>query len=99
MSTIKAVVRNGRIETEGPLDLPDGTELLIPIPDRAGDEEPGWDNSPEGIAAWLAWSESLEPLIFTEEEKAAWEADRRARKEWEEDHFDEYTDSLTRMWP
>jgi hypothetical protein len=99
LSTIKAVVRNGRIETGEPLDLPDGTELLIPIPDRAGDEEPGWDNSPEGIAAWLAWSESLEPLIFTEEEKAAWEADRRARKEWEAEHFDEYTDSLTRMWP
>jgi hypothetical protein len=92
MSLIKAVVRNGRIETDEPLDLPEGTELLIPIPDRFEDDEPGWDNSPEGIAAWLAWSESLEPLIFTEEEKAAWEADRRARKEWGKDLFDEYTD-------
>ena len=32
MSTIKAVVRNGRIETDEPLDLPEGTELLGPDP-------------------------------------------------------------------
>ncbi len=32
MTTIKAVVRNGRIETEEPLSLADGTELLIPLP-------------------------------------------------------------------
>ena len=67
MSTIKAVVRNGRIETEGPLDLPEGTELLIPIPDRSGDDEPGWDDSPDGVAAWLDWADSLEPLVRAEQ--------------------------------
>jgi hypothetical protein len=29
MNAIKAIVRNGRVEAEGPLDLPDGTELII----------------------------------------------------------------------
>jgi hypothetical protein len=98
MSPIKAVVRNGRIETEEPLDLPEGTELLIPRPGSSLDDEDGWDNSPEGIAAWLKWYDSLEPLIFTDEERAAWQADRQARKEWELSHFDEYTEKLRKVW-
>ena len=90
MSVIKAVVRNGRIETEEPLGLPEGTELLIPIPDRSGDDEPGWDNSPEGIAAWLNWADSLEPLVFTEREESEAEdwlkrCDRRAAQKLEKD--------------
>ena len=32
MSTIKAIVRNGRIEVADPIDLPDGTELTIAVP-------------------------------------------------------------------
>ena len=36
MSTIKAIVRNGRLEIETPINLPDGTELTIPIPDPPG---------------------------------------------------------------
>ena len=33
-------------------------------------EEESWDNSPEGIADWLKWYQTLEPLIFTPEEEA-----------------------------
>ncbi len=98
MIPIKAVVRNGRLETDEPINLPDGTEILIPLSNGPLDDEEGWDNSPEGIAAWLQWYTSLEPLIFTEEEKAAREADRTARKEWEKANFQEYTDKLIRMW-
>jgi len=71
MTTMKADVRNGRIETDDPLDLPEGTELLIPVPVPGADDENDWDNSPEGIAAWLAWADSLEPLVFTDEERFA----------------------------
>jgi hypothetical protein len=38
------------------------------------DVEEGWDNSPEGIASWLKWYDSLQPLIFTREEEADTEA-------------------------
>ena len=69
MTTIKAVVRNGRIETDEPIDLPEGTRLDIPMPAPA-DHEDGWDNSPEAIARWLTWADSLEPLIRTEKEEA-----------------------------
>jgi hypothetical protein len=75
MNTIKATVRGGRLEVEEPIDLPDGTELLIPLPNGPGQtDDDNWDNSPEGIADWLRWYESLEPLIITPEEEADTEA-------------------------
>jgi hypothetical protein len=78
MNAIRAVVRNGRIETDEPLNLPEGTELVIPLPDPSGngaeDYEEGWDTSPEGISAWLRWSEGLEPLTITPAEEADAEA-------------------------
>ena len=97
MTILKAFVRDGRIETDQPIDLPDGTELHIPIPESASGEA-AWDNSPEGIAAWLKWYESLEPLIFTDEERAALEADRQARKEWDKAHFEQYAEDLRKLW-
>jgi hypothetical protein len=98
MDTIRGVVRDGRIETDDPLGLPDGTELLIPVPVVSADDENEGDNSPEGIAAWLAWADSLEPLVFTDDERAAWEADQQARKEWEKSHFDDYAAKLRETW-
>lgn len=97
MTILKAIVRNGRIETDQPVNLPDGTELRIPLPDSAleGDD---WDNTPEGIEAWLKWYDSLEPLIFSDEERAALEVDRQARKEWESAHSTEYAEKVRRLW-
>jgi hypothetical protein len=78
MNAIKAVVRNGRVETDSPIELPDGTELLISLVngDSASieDTEEGWDTSPEGIAAWLQWYDTLEPLTITPSEEADTEA-------------------------
>lgn len=74
MTMIKAVVRNGRLETEEPIDLPDGTELLIPLSNATIDDEDGWDNTPEGIADWLKWYDSLQPLKITAAEEADTEA-------------------------
>ena len=70
---VRGVIHNGRIEVETPINLPDGTEVLIPLPDGGGsmpESELGWDNSPEGIDAWLAWLDSLPPLTITAEEEA-----------------------------
>ena len=54
--------------------------------------------TPEEIARVLAAMERIEPFVWTEEERAAWEADRLARKEWEKAHFNEHADKLRRMW-
>jgi hypothetical protein len=104
MDAIKATVRNGRIEVDGPLDLPDGTELLVfPSTEAAGgrgeaDDDDDWDDTPQGIADWLRWYDSLQPLIFTPEELEAWSEDRRARREWELAHADERAEKLQRLW-
>jgi hypothetical protein len=86
MPTIKGVVRNGRIEVHERIDLPDGTELAIPIPDRAQVPDIGGEDgsdSLESIEQWIRWYDALEPLEFTAEERAAWEAARREQKELE----------------
>ena len=70
---------------ETPINLPDDTELLIPLPEGAGPppgSEPGWDNSPEGIAAWLAWFDSLPALKISPEEEANTATWRRKMSEY-----------------
>jgi hypothetical protein len=39
--------------------------------------------TPEEIEAWLRWYHSLEPIVMTPEEEAAWEADRKMQKEFD----------------
>jgi hypothetical protein len=70
---LKGIIRNGRVEVEEPINLPDGTEVSLAIAqpletDANSDEH--WDNTPEGIADWLKWYDALEPLILTASEEA-----------------------------
>jgi hypothetical protein len=46
----------------------------------------------------LAAMDEIEPFEMTDEEKAAIEAGRQARKEGEESQFNENADRLRRMW-
>jgi hypothetical protein len=95
MTTIKATVRDGRLELDQPIDLPNGTELLIPVPDMATDEGP---MSAEEIAQVLAAMDQMIPFDRSPEEEVRLEADRQARKAWELTHADERTEKLRRMW-
>ena len=86
MTTIKAIVRDGKIELDEPIDLPDGTELFIPLQGSAktlGIRDEAWIDTPEAAEAWIRWYDSLEPLEFTPEERRKLEAIRRQDKEWE----------------
>ncbi|MFL5245214.1 MAG: hypothetical protein ACJ8FY_24195 [Gemmataceae bacterium] len=86
MTTIKAIVRNGRIEVDEPIDLPDGTELTIPIPvlpAASGLKEEDGSDTPDAIENWIRWYDSLQPVAFTPEERAAWDAARREQKQSE----------------
>lgn len=72
MNAIKAIVRNGRIETDGPLELPDGTELWIPMPNGTADDELTADE----IVRTLTAMERFEPLDIPADVAAdldAWE--------------------------
>jgi hypothetical protein len=97
MSPIRGVVRNGRVETRVPLSLPEGTEILI-VPEQTPDREDDWDNSPGGIATWLEWYDSLEPLMQTDQELAALQADREARSAWEKAQLEAHADRLRSLW-
>ncbi len=52
----------------------------------------------EEINRTLAAMDKIEPLEFSDEERAALKADRQARKEWEKSHFDVHADKRQRMW-
>jgi hypothetical protein len=97
MTTIRAVVRDGRIEVDEPLDLPNGTVLQIPVPLDVGrtNDEP---MSPEEIREVLAVMDRMEPLRMSDAELAAWDADRKARKERERALFIDRAEKLGRMW-
>jgi hypothetical protein len=75
-NVIRAVVRNGRVELEEPIQLPDGTEVLIALPNVSPEptDTADWSSAPQAVAAWLQWYDSLEPLLFTPEEEADTEA-------------------------
>jgi hypothetical protein len=76
---MKGVIRNGRVEVAEPINLPDGSEVIIT--GRAQDTSPGpSDNNrpmtPSEIAETLAAMDKVEPFDMTEEERNnadAWE--------------------------
>lgn len=101
MTAIKAIVKGGRLEVDVPLDWPDGTEVIVrPACDEEsfGIREAAWPNTPEAVAEWLKWYDSLEPLVFTDEERAAWETARRDQKEFEKVTFTQRAEKLRRVW-
>jgi hypothetical protein len=86
VDAIRATWKNGQIIPDEPVDWPEGCRLLVE-PNPAQDETSetsadDWSDSPEAIADWLAWYDSLEPLIFTPEEQTNLEAWRRTIKEY-----------------
>jgi hypothetical protein len=102
MTTIKAIVRAGRIELKEPIDLPDGTELTIPLPglpETLGMREEDWSDTPEAIDAWLHWYDSLEPLEFTPAESAAWKAAQREQREFELDQWEKRSKQIEGQFP
>jgi len=97
MDTIRTTVHNGRIDVRVAADLPDGTEVEIRISPASADYKPGdgvQNETPEAIEASLERLRSIEPLIFSPEEKAAWDAAEAERKRWEKDHFMEWSDRI-----
>jgi hypothetical protein len=101
MNAIRATVKGGRLDLQVPPDWPDGTEVILQpvLPDSGvGIREEDWPATPEAIAEWLNWYDALEPLRFTDEERATPEADRKARREWEKAYFNEHADRSRGMW-
>lgn len=69
MTTIRAVVLGRRIDVPAPEGLPDGTEVLVelsPLGTKIGLDESEWSDSPEALADWAAWLDTIETIPFPE---------------------------------
>jgi hypothetical protein len=74
MNPIKATWINGRIVPAEPVDWPEGSELVVKPVATAGKiglDESEWRDDAEAVAAWDAWLPTVEPMVLTDEERAA----------------------------
>ena len=98
MNAITATVKGGRLDLQVPVDWPDGTEVEIRPVAQAGANGEDGPMTPDEIARTLAAMEKVEPFVLTDEERAAIEAERRARKEREKARFNDHADKLRGTW-
>ncbi len=97
MKAIHATWTNGQIVPMQPVDWPEGTALVVEPIKVSQQAESGDDllgDDPASIARWMAWYDTLEPLVFTPEEEEAWQAARREGRDWEKSRFDARAERL-----
>jgi hypothetical protein len=73
MSPITGIWQGGHVVLDHVADWPDGCRVLVePLSteEAVGLSEDQWGDSPDAVAEWVQWYESLEPLEITAEEKA-----------------------------
>lgn len=78
-AVLKGFIRNGRVEVDEPVNLPDGTEVWVAPEVTSRDDGPV---SPEEIARVLAAMQRLQPLDIPSEVEAdldtwEWESNQR----------------------
>jgi hypothetical protein len=101
MRAIHAIWKNGQIVPTQPVDWPDGTALTVEPIEEPKAAEPEGDllgDDPASIARWLSWYDTLEPLIFTAEEEAVWQAVRRESRDWDKSRFSQRAEQLKGMF-
>ena len=72
MNTIRATWENGQIVPSEPVDWPEGIALLVePLAtaEKIGLDESEWRDDAASIAAWVAWVDTIEPLVLSDEER------------------------------
>lgn len=86
MDTIKAVWTNGQIKPLEPVDWPEGKKLLVEADFSDNDElVPGdnvWGDDAESFGAWAAAVDKIEPMVWAEGEREAFEAYREQVRQY-----------------
>jgi predicted DNA-binding antitoxin AbrB/MazE fold protein len=96
---IRATWTNGRFVPDKEVNLPEGTIVyLVEAPAEESLNANADGMPPEEIARVLDAMDRMEPLSWTDQEYAAWEQDRQARKEWEKARFMEHGEELRGMF-
>jgi hypothetical protein len=73
MNAIRATWTNGRIVPAEVVNWPEGMELLVEpvsMSERVGLDESDWRDDAEALADWEAWINTIEPLEYSDEERA-----------------------------
>ena len=98
MSAIRGRVTDGKIDLPAPADWPEGTVVVVrPLKDEIGITEEDWPKTPEAIAAWIGWLDSLQPFL-TPEEEAEWRKALAEQKAFELSKWEEHTEKLRKVW-
>jgi hypothetical protein len=102
-NTLRGTWKEGQIILDEPVDWPDGCRVTVePITGQVealGITEDEWPRTPEAIADWLDWFDSVEPIEMTPEEEANWRAARDARKAYEIAKFKERAGRIEVLFP
>lgn len=76
MNAVRATWTNGQIVPAEPIDWPEGSQLLVePLAEdeKIGMDESEWKDDPQSIADWIAWVDTIEPMIWAPGEQEAYE--------------------------
>lgn len=101
MSAITGTVKNGLIVLDEPGDLPEGGRVVVQPVESAenlGMSESEWQDSPEAIADWIAWYDSLEPLELSAADEAQIKAFRERQRQLGKSSFDERSERVQKVW-
>ena len=102
VTTVTGTWKNGRIILDSATDWPDGCRVIIePVSDldALGISEEDWAETPEAIAEWLRWYDTLEPLLMTLEEEANWQDALNAQKKHDVATSHERSQRVGRLFP
>lgn len=92
MNAIKGIWHGGQVLLQEPADWPDGTTLIVePAAPHTtlGLREEDWPMKPDEIATHLARMDQIQPLDMTPEEEGAWEAARKAQRDYDVLNFEQ----------
>ncbi|AWM41182.1 hypothetical protein GobsT_02070 [Gemmata obscuriglobus] len=92
MSTIRGIIRDGKVVLDGPVTLPEGTQVTIATPLPADD-----DNSPEAIQRRLVLMDAFGAWM-SEDELAAWERVRAEDKAFQLSQWEKWSRGGSGPW-
>jgi hypothetical protein len=92
-AVLRGFIRDGRVEVAEPIDLPDGTAVVVAPETTNRDDDP---MSPEEIARILAAMQRLQPLDIPDDTAADLDAWERKLNQHGIDHTDATAESVFR---
>jgi hypothetical protein len=101
MSAIRGTIQDGKVVFAAPPQWPNGAEVDVELAsghERIGISEEQQGDDPESIARWLAWYDSLEPLILTAEDEERIRQARAEQKAFQLAHWEERSRKLEKLF-